>query len=241
MRYTAASHVGEVRSVNEDRYLTREAEEADAVLLAVSDGMGGEAAGDLAAETIVEYFEDVPVAELADSAVFANHVEEVNELIHKLVRDNPDLAGMGATFTAACVAGGVATWVHVGDSRFYRLRDGELDRVTRDQRFIQEFIDHGELTEEQAREHPLRSMLDQSVGSPVVEPATGTLDLDPGDVLLLCSDGLHDMVSEDAVAERLRALAAEEEPDLEACAGDLVEAARQAGGHDNITIVLAIV
>lgn len=241
MRYTAATHVGEVRAVNEDRYLVREVDDGRSLLLAVSDGMGGEAAGDLAAETIVGFLEDVPAEGLGDPAVLVRHVHEVNELIHKLVRDNPDLAGMGATLTAAYVSGKKAAWVHVGDSRLYLLRGGELKRITRDQRFIQEFIDHGELTEEQARDHPLRSMLNQSVGSPDVEPVTGTLDLAAGDVLLICSDGLHDMVREEAIAERLSAMAGQDQPDLEACAGDLVEAAREAGGHDNITLVLAMI
>ncbi len=241
MRYTAASHVGEVRAVNEDRYLVREADGGRALLAAVSDGMGGEAAGDLAAETIVEYLEDVPIQGLDKPERFASHVQDVNELIHKLVQDNPDLAGMGATLTAAYVTANHAAWVHVGDSRLYLLREGELIRITRDQRFIQEFIDHGELTEEQAKDHPLRSMLDQSVGSTDVEPDTGVLDLTPGDVLLICSDGLHDMVSEPDMADRLRGMQAGSPADLEGCAHDLVEAARDAGGHDNITLVLVLV
>ncbi|MFW5735192.1 MAG: PP2C family protein-serine/threonine phosphatase [Oceanidesulfovibrio sp.] len=240
MRYTAASHVGEVRAVNEDRYLVRELDEGRALLLAVSDGMGGEAAGDLAAETVVDYMEDVEAWRLGDPDMLAGHVREVNELIHKLVQDNPDLAGMGATLTAAHVSNTHAAWVHVGDSRLYLLRAGELSRITRDQRFIQEFIDTGEITEEQARHHPLRSMLDQSVGSPEVEPATGAFDLLAGDVLLICSDGLHDMVSEQEIAKRLAALQTDS-PDLEGCAHGLVEAARNAGGQDNITLVLAIV
>ncbi|WP_167590371.1 PP2C family protein-serine/threonine phosphatase [Oceanidesulfovibrio indonesiensis] len=241
MRYTAVSHVGEVRSVNEDRYLAREEDDGRALLLAVSDGMGGEAAGDLAAETVVEYLEDVPMQGLDNPGRLAAHVQDINELIHKLVQDNPNLAGMGATLTAAYVSANHAAWVHVGDSRLYLMRGEELMRITRDQRFIQEFIDHGELTEEQARSHPLRSMLDQSVGSPEVEPVTGTLDLQPGDVLLICSDGLHDLVSEQDIAARLRALRSENPPDLDRCAHDLVEAAREAGGHDNVTLVLAFI
>ena len=223
----ALSDVGRQRQGNEDSYLER------SPLFVVADGMGGARAGEVASRIAVEQFdeEDVdgpPEEQLAEVARAANRH------IHKMAQEDSQYAGMGTTFTAALFGGREVTVGHVGDSRLYRLRDGELERLTHDHSLVEEFVRQGKLTPEEAEVHPQRSIITRALGpEPEVEVDTYTHSGRDGDVYLLNSDGLTGMINEARVAEILR-----ERESLQDAAEKLIAAANENGGKDNITVVL---
>jgi serine/threonine protein phosphatase PrpC len=222
------SDTGRQRRANEDHFYAR------APLFVVADGMGGAQAGEVASGLAAETF----AAGLPDEGSPLERLEarvlEANRRIHELSRADRDRAGMGTTLTAAYVDGDEVALAHVGDSRAYLLRDGELTQLTRDHTLVEELVRRGRLTEEEAAEHPQRSIITRALGpEPEVEVDTFTQPLRDEDVLLLCSDGLTSMVSEAHVAEILR-----DAPSLGGAARALVKAANDAGGRDNITVVL---
>jgi PPM family protein phosphatase len=225
----SASDTGRERRANEDSYLAR------APLFVVADGMGGARAGEVASRTAVELFAaglDERIATPEER--LARRVQDANERIHELSRADSRRAGMGTTLTAVHVGGTELTIAHVGDSRAYCLRDGILTMLTEDHSLVAELVRQGKLTEQEAEEHPQRSIITRALGpEPVVLVDTLTIRAQAGDVYLLCSDGLTGMVGDD----RLRALLLGA-PSLERAAGDLIAAANEAGGRDNITVVL---
>ena len=223
----ALSDVGRQRQGNEDSYLER------SPLFVVADGMGGARAGEVASKIAVEQFdeEDVdgpPEEQLAEVARAANRH------IHKMAQEDSQYAGMGTTFTAALFGGREVTVGHVGDSRLYRLREGELERLTHDHSLVEEFVRQGKLTPEEAEVHPQRSIITRALGpEPEVEVDTYTHTGRDGDVYLLNSDGLTGMINEAKVTEILR-----DRESLEDAAEKLIAAANANGGKDNITVVL---
>ena len=223
----ARSDVGRQRQGNEDSFLER------SPLFAVADGMGGARAGEVASRIAVEQFDDLnddgtPEERLAEVARAANRQ------IYKMAQEDSAHAGMGTTFTAALVTGKEIAIGHVGDSRLYRLRDGELERLTHDHSLVEEFVRQGKLTPAEAEVHPQRSIITRALGpEPEVEVDTYTHSGRAGDVYLLNSDGLTGMINEDQVAEILR-----ERESLEDAAEKLIAAANENGGKDNITVVL---
>jgi protein phosphatase len=223
----ALSDVGRARQSNEDSYLER------SPLFVVADGMGGARAGEVASHIAVETAKaaDVgasPEQDLADVAKTANR-----EIYDKAQSDS-EHAGMGTTFTGALVTGRDVAIGHVGDSRMYRFRDGELERLTHDHSLVEEFVRQGKLTPEEAEVHPQRSIITRALGpEPDVQVDTFTYPGRDGDVYLLCSDGLTGMISEDQVAGILSA----GDP-LEKSARSLIDAANENGGRDNITVVM---
>ncbi|HEY5199199.1 MAG TPA: Stp1/IreP family PP2C-type Ser/Thr phosphatase [Solirubrobacteraceae bacterium] len=225
----SASDTGRERRANEDSYLAR------TPVFVVADGMGGARAGEVASRTAVELFAaglDERIATPEER--LARRVQDANERIHELSREDSRRAGMGTTLTALHVGGDELAIAHVGDSRAYCLRDGVLTMLTEDHSLVGELVRQGKLTEQEAEEHPQRSIITRALGpEPVVLVDTMTVRGRAGDVYLLCSDGLTSMLSD----ERLRQLLAAA-PTLEAAAGDLIDAANQAGGRDNITVVL---
>jgi protein phosphatase len=220
---------GLARRANEDSFFAR------APLFVVADGMGGAQAGEVASRVAAEAFaaglpEGGPIEER-----LAARVRAANREIHRLSREDRERAGMGTTLTAAYVLDDEIALAHVGDSRAYLWRDGELTRLTRDHSLVDELVRRGKLTEAEAAEHPQRSIITRALGpEPDVEVDTRTYRARDGDVLLLCSDGLTSMVSEERIAQLL----AEAGP-LAAAGAALVDAANAAGGRDNITVVLA--
>jgi protein phosphatase len=161
-------------------------------------------------------------------------VQEANAEIHTVSEADARRAGMGTTLTAAYVGRGQVSFAHVGDSRAYRLRDGELERITEDHSLVEELLRQGRLTEEEAEEHPQRSIITRALGpEPEVEVDTFTVAAADGDVYLICSDGLTSMVADATVADIMR-----EAPDITTAADRLVAAALEAGGRDNVTVVL---
>src|ERR1700678_1004883 len=224
----AATDTGRQRPANEDSLLAR------APLYVVADGMGGAQAGEGGSRIAVESFQsgvsDATHPELALAAL----AQEANARIHELSRANAEQAGMGTTLTAVYVGEREVALAHVGDSRAYCLRDGELLRLTDDHSLVDELIRQGKLTPEEAVEHPQRSVITRALGAePEVEIDTRSYHARDGDVYLLCSDGLTTMIPEALIAEILLAY-----PRLRDAGEALIAAANEAGGRDNITVVL---
>jgi serine/threonine protein phosphatase PrpC len=216
------------RRANEDSLLAR------SPLFVVADGMGGAQAGEVASRIAVESFYDglgdpaVPEEQLAANALAAN------ARIHELSQSNAEHAGMGTTLTAVYVGAEEVAIAHVGDSRAYCLRDGELLRLTDDHSLVDELIREGRLTPEEAEEHPQRSIITRALGpEETVEVDTRSFRARAGDVYLLCSDGLTSMVPEVRLAEILRA-----NRRLHEAGEALIAEANRAGGRDNITVIL---
>ena len=222
--------VGRQRNANEDDLFAA----ADAGLFAVADGMGGARAGEVAAKAAVEQLAGLKEKREVGERELASVVEEANRRIHELSRSDEALAGMGTTMTAVSVGDGEVAIAHVGDSRAYRLRDDELERLTHDHSLVDEMVRAGRLTPEEAEVHPQRSIITRALGpEPQVEVERMTYPARSGDVYLICSDGLTTMVPEDAVADILRGRSS-----LRQAAEDLVRVANEAGGKDNVTVVL---
>jgi protein phosphatase len=228
--YGAASHVGLVRETNEDAGF------AGPYLQVVADGVGGAAAGEVASATTT-YVVSALAAARPDhdpAEVLAEAVAMAHRELRRGIRDDSTRSGMATTLTAALIRRGRVSLVHIGDSRAYLLREGALVRLSTDHTFVQTLVDAGRLTPEEAARHPYRSVVVNSVNADEQPgPVVQDLDLRVGDRLLLCSDGLTDLVAEDVVADRLR------EPDPDAAAAELVDAALAAGGRDNVTCLVA--
>jgi serine/threonine protein phosphatase PrpC len=217
---------GRQRSENEDSLFVR------APIFVVADGMGGAQAGEVASKAAADSFDrDLP--EGPPEQFLRETIEEANRRIHELARADPSRAGMGTTITAAIVDAqaeevGVG---HVGDSRAYRLRRGKLERLTRDHSLVEEMRRKGQITDAQAEDHPQRSIITRALGpEPEVEVDLQTVPAAPGDVFLLCSDGLTTMVNEQRIAEVLSSTTSMRE-----AVRTLVDEANGAGGRDNIT------
>ncbi len=223
------SDLGRQRQGNEDSYYVR------APLFVVADGMGGAQAGEVASELAVRQFEGGLPDGREPAEALAELIQEANAEIHRQARTDPDRAGMGTTVTAASLAGDTVVVAHVGDSRCYLLRDGDLIRLTRDHSLVGELVARGKLTEEQAESHPQRSVITRALGAyPEVEVDTEVFPARDGDVFLLCSDGLTGMVHE----PQLKPLLEDRERSLEQTGRTLIAAANEAGGRDNITVIL---
>jgi protein phosphatase len=220
--------VGRQRRSNEDSSF------ASAPVFVVADGMGGAQAGEVASQMVVEAFADGVPAEGTPEERLSMVVQRANKEIHERSRSEAASAGMGTTVTAAYLDEDSVALAHVGDSRAYLLRDGELSRLTEDHSLVEELLRGGKLTEEEALEHPQRSVITRALGiEPIVEIDTWTYPLRPGDVVLLCSDGLTSMLSEQQVQQVLV-----ETQDLGEAGDRLIAEANEAGGRDNITVVL---
>ena len=222
------SDVGRQRSANEDSLVIAPP------FFAVADGMGGAKAGEVASATAVEVFGGERDSSEAAEAQLARIVREANRRIHALAVSEESYRGMGTTLTAAKIAGDEVSLAHVGDSRAYLLRGGELEQLTRDHSLVAELERSGQITAEAAEHHPQRSIITRALGpEPDVEVDTYTIAGRDGDLFLICSDGLTSMISDDEVSSILRSA-----PSLEDAADALVRAANQSGGRDNITVVL---
>jgi protein phosphatase len=224
----AKTDTGRQRRENEDSAL------AQAPVFVVADGMGGAQAGEIASRIAVEAFaQELPSSGTPEQRL-VTRVQEANRRIFDVSRSERERAGMGTTLTAAYLTDSTLTIAHVGDSRAYLFRDGSLKRLTQDHSLVDELVRRGKLTEEQAAEHPQRSIITRALGpEPEVEVDTWTYPVRAGDVLLLCSDGLTSMVSEERVEEILASA-----DSLKDAAQALIDEANGAGGRDNITVVL---
>jgi protein phosphatase len=219
--------LGRQRQGNEDNLFVR------VPLFVVADGMGGAQAGEVASEMAVQSFgSGLPAGDPAQGLVRV--VEEANRAIHDRSRSDAKTAGMGTTVTAAYVGEADVTIAHVGDSRAYVLRDGDLIRLTKDHSLVGELVARGKLTEEQAEMHPQRSVITRALGSePDVEVDVHVYQARAGDLFMLNSDGLTSMVPEARVKPIIEGAAS-----LEQAGRELIAAANEAGGRDNITVIL---
>src|SRR5699024_9916054 len=229
LRYAARSDRGLVRGNNEDSVY------AGPRLLALADGMGGHAAGEVASQLIITALapldDDEPggdVLAALESATLAGNAQ-----IADAIEAEPDLDGMGTTLTAMLFTGTRLGLIHVGDSRAYLLREGRLTQITRDDTFVQSLVDQGRITTEQAKTHPQRSLIMRALTGHEVEPTLTMREVRAGDRYLLCSDGLSDVVSHETITETLS------EGDQDECADVLIELALRSGGPDNITVIVA--
>ena len=219
--------------MNQDRPLARKYDNG-AVLLVVADGMGGVSGGEVAAQIAVEQFRRLDPASPRPGSVLLDRVHKAEEAIMARAEADPHRPEMGTTLTAVLAVAGQAHWVHVGDSRLYHRAGGDLRRVTRDQNMAQLLVDEGELTPGQAQGHPLSSLLDQCVGCGDCRPAFGVFPVAPGDQLLVCSDGLHGLVSDLEIGLILGS-----GREVEAQAQALLDLALERQAPDNVTLVLA--
>lgn len=229
LRYAARSDRGLVRANNEDSVY------AGARLLALADGMGGHAAGEVASQLVI-----AALAHLDDDEPGGDLLSELNSAVHEgnaaiaaQVEADPELDGMGTTLTAILFAGNRLGLVHIGDSRGYLLRDGELNQITKDDTFVQTLVDEGRITAEEAHSHPQRSLIMRALTGHEVEPTLIMREARVGDRYLLCSDGLSDPVSHDTILDALLI------PDVAESADRLIEMALRGGGPDNVTVVVA--
>ncbi|MGH2925232.1 MAG: Stp1/IreP family PP2C-type Ser/Thr phosphatase, partial [Solirubrobacterales bacterium] len=221
------SDTGRQRDANEDSYFAR------APVFAVADGMGGAQAGEVASRLAAESFESAERSGESPEAYLRSIATAANARIHRLAQTDSTRSGMGTTLTAALVEDDEVGFAHVGDSRAYLFRDGELKLLTSDHSLVEELRRQGRLTDEQAEDHPQRSIITRALGPEVeVEVDTMTHQARPGDVYLLCSDGLTTMMPDDRIASVLAST-----PSLDAAAERLVREANEAGGRDNITVV----
>lgn len=222
-----ASSVGLVRSANEDSFLVREG------LYVVCDGMGGARAGEVASEMACRGLSEVDPAKHGRDDL-SRAVMDVNKVIADRSMNERGLQGMGTTLTGGLFKGDTLTLVHVGDSRAYLMHDDKLSQITEDHSWVAEMMRRGELTAQQAAVHPHRSIITRALGTDYdVEADVVETKVEVGDRLLLCSDGLSGMVSDEQMAEILRQ---GEEPQTTASA--LVDAALAAGGEDNVTVIV---
>lgn len=234
LKFTARTDIGKLRDINEDSFL------ADGRLFAVADGMGGHNAGEIASAVGLQTFAErfgPPEPGAADDTILEAmraSIEFANEVVHAEAAGKRAYAGMGTTMTAAYLDGPRLFLAQVGDSRAYRFREGELTQLTVDHTLVQEMIARGEIDDELAQIHPLRHVITRALGTfPNVTPDVTRHDFQPGDKLLLCSDGLSSKLA----AETIKSILAEA-AGLEEAADRLVQGALAAGGEDNITVIL---
>lgn len=230
LRYAAQCDRGLIRDLNQDSVY------AGPRLLAVADGMGGMAAGDVASNIVIAAMapldDDVPGDALVDALRHA--VGIANQQLRDTVDANPQLEGMGTTLTAVLFTGSKFGMVHIGDSRAYLLRNGEFSQITKDDTYVQMLVDEGRVSPEEASSHPQRSLLTRALDGRDIDPEYSVRQVLKGDRYLICSDGLSGVVSGETIGQTMREIA-----DPKACTERLVQLALRGGGPDNITVVIA--
>jgi PPM family protein phosphatase len=231
LSFAAGSHTGMIRDHNEDSGY------AGPRLLAIADGMGGQAAGEVASSevisTLIQLDDDIPGPDILTS--LDESVPRANEQLRTMVAADASLDGMGTTLTALLWTGQRLGLVHVGDSRAYLLRDGELTQITQDHTWVQRLVDEGRITEEEATTHPQRSLLMRALGSADhIEADLSIREVHVHDRYLLCSDGLSGVVSHDTLRDTLAAF----HPPADTVR-ELIELALRGGGPDNVTVIVA--
>ncbi len=226
--FGSRTDVGCVRDHNEDSLIVAPP------LFAVCDGMGGHAAGEVASEIAVNVLADL-APEHPDGPALEHAAEEANREIIRAARDGRGREGMGTTMTACMIEGERLVIAQVGDSRAYLLHQGKLQQLTRDHSLMADMIEAGQLTPEEARNHPQRSVITRALGSdPNTRPDIYEINVETGDRLLVCSDGLSTMVRDEGIERTMRRVR-----DPQRCASQLVNEAIAAGGHDNVTVIVA--
>lgn len=234
MKISSATSTGKIRALNEDSFFVSDTSDGT-VLAVVADGMGGHNAGEVASAEMVNMLKNSVFSAGTDTKiVLLDAIECANNAIYKMSVRSPQLHGMGTTVTACVITDGKVTAAQVGDSRLYLIRDGEITQITKDHSLVEMLIESGSITKEDAKHHPQKNVITRAIGTDsTVQADIYEFNATPGDTVLLCSDGLVNMVED----EKILSLITETE-DFETLAGNLVNEAENAGGVDNITAVL---
>ena len=226
-RVGVITDTGRKRRHNEDAYV------CEPPLFAIADGMGGPQAGEVASRLAAAALRESGASGGGQQRI-ADLIQEANRRVYDRSNSDPDTSGMGTTITVALVDEGTVAFGHVGDSRAYLIRDQSIEQITEDHSLVNELLKTGKLSPEEASAHPQKSVITRALGTdPDVDADTFTIVAEPGDVFLLCSDGLTNMVDEDLILE----LVEHDREDLDAALRALVRAANRGGGEDNITVV----
>lgn len=240
MIFAAGTDRGLTREINEDSYNVIAGSANAPYAFIIADGMGGHNCGEIASKASIEYISEsiacnagrfLPVEGCGDE--LRRLVEETNTAVYKKSLERSEANGMGTTLTMALVSGESMTVAHVGDSRLYMERNGKMQQLTTDHSYIEELVRKGTITREEAEDHPHKNVITRAVGCmPELEVDILSLSMEKGDMFLLCTDGLTNMVSEHDICEALKG----NRPEI-ACE-QLIEAAKERGGEDNITVIL---
>jgi serine/threonine protein phosphatase PrpC len=231
---TGLGHVGVITDTGRKRRRNEDAYVCEPPLFAIADGMGGAQAGEVASRLAAAALKEGGAETLGGEDRIADLIQEANRRVYDRSSTDPNTSGMGTTITVALVENGNVAFGHVGDSRAYLIRDGRMEQVTEDHSLVNELLKSGKLSREEAETHPQRSVITRALGTdPDVDADTFTIEAKSGDVFLLCSDGLTDMVGEREILELVEL----NRQDIDAALKSLVKAANRSGGEDNITVV----
>ena len=238
MKIAAITDIGSCRQENQDNYCAQQLPGGTAWGI-VCDGMGGVNGGRIAAhiatDTMPQYFarQMRSLQPGAEKSFIMRGFDITNRAVYEKATSDPEMMGMGTTGVCAYAGGGLAHVVHAGDSRAYLFHEGEMRQITRDHSMVQQLVDSGKITREQAAQHPKKNLITRALGvSANIVPEYNRCEIEVGDILLLCSDGLTNMISDEEIALVLREVPFFEAPSI------LVDRALQAGGQDNITVLL---
>ena len=237
----AKTDIGKVRELNQDfYYITQETDEPKIYILA--DGMGGykggEIASKLATESVVKYiknnFRDILKEKEEILKLIKNAVEYANMVVYEKSKEMKDLEGMGTTLEVCLIYNNKAYIGHVGDSRIYRIRKEVIRKLTKDHSYVQQLVEDKKITREEAKIHPKKNMLTKALGcTPYVEPDLRARNFEKGDIFIMCSDGLTNMVEEPRIYELIK-------QDINTATDNLIKEANAAGGYDNITVIIIL-
>jgi serine/threonine protein phosphatase PrpC len=231
---TGLGHVGVITDTGRKRRRNEDAYVCEPPLFAIADGMGGAQAGEVASRLAAAALKESGSKTLGGEQRISDLIQEANRRVYDRSSTDPNTSGMGTTITVALVENGNVAFGHVGDSRAYLIRDGRMEQVTEDHSLVNELLKSGKLSREEAETHPQRSVITRALGTdPDVDADTFTIAAEAGDVFLLCSDGLTDMVEEREILE----LVERNRQDIDVALKSLVKAANRSGGEDNITVV----
>lgn len=241
MRFAAKSDIGKIREINEDSFKVIIGQTGRPDTFIIADGMGGHNAGEVASQTAVDFAEEYI---MNYSHIFSDKekilsgieklIEEANKDVYNKAREIDTNHGMGTTFIIAVLFEGVLYIGHVGDSRLYLIRDGKIEKITTDHSYIEELVKNGTITREEALNHPKRNIITRALGCEediVVDKIS--IDIEDMDILMLCTDGLTNMLSENEIVDVIN-----NSDDLQSCCDRLINMSNEKGGDDNITIIL---
>ena len=235
MKISSATSVGKIRALNEDSFFVSKIGKSKAVLAIVADGMGGHNAGEVASAETVKTLKDLIVeTNIPAKDLLLQAIACANNSIYKMSQKNPTLYGMGTTVTACMIEDSKLTAAQVGDSRLYLIRNNEITQITKDHSLVEMLLESGEITKEDAKRHPQKNVITRAIGTDSsVEADIYEFQLQKDDVVLLCSDGLVNMVEDEKILSVIT-----QNEDFSTLSDVLVKEAENAGGHDNITVVL---
>ncbi len=235
MKISSATSVGKIRAVNEDAFFVSELSSQDALLAVVADGMGGHNAGEIASSEAINAIKDVAQKNESDAKeMLIEAINAANSVVYKMSQDQQTLFGMGTTITACLISDTKVTAAQVGDSRLYLIRDNMILQITKDHSLVEMLIENGTITKEDAKHHPQKNVITRAIGTDsTVEADIYEFSIDVGDIILLCSDGLVNMVEDEKILSIIK-----KTRNFENTADKLVHEAENAGGNDNITVIL---